>query len=258
MIWAIQSKRWILDGWQILGVSAFSFVFAVGGLVASVKIGGGSDLHNLDVFIITVALLTAIAFHSIRTENLLRWSAWPKGIQLLIVLAVLIPTWNILRETTITRTPSSTLAQRKLTKIITEVDIAAAEGDVLFMDQRQLLTFGYIQDVPLVAEYEKKYLMEMAMASNASFFADFYQDLQEKRFKLIISHPLSVIYEGTDDAFGLESDAFTRWVSAPILCYYEPKVTMKPPKVQLLVPRAGELDCSSVLPQEVGSLSDPG
>ena len=41
-------------------------------------------------------------------------------------------------------------------------------GEVLFMDQRQLLTFGYITDVPLVPDYEKKVMMNEALSGNVS------------------------------------------------------------------------------------------
>jgi hypothetical protein len=51
-----------------------------------------------------------------------------------------------------------------------------AQGRVLFMDQRQLLTFGYVEDVPLVPEYEKKVLMNAAMGADANYFAPFYAD----------------------------------------------------------------------------------
>ena len=42
---------------------------------------------------------------------------------------------------------------------------ARSQGEILFMDQRQLLTFGYVRNVPLVPEYEKKVLMNAAMGA---------------------------------------------------------------------------------------------
>lgn len=48
--------------------------------------------------------------------------------------------------------------------------------------------------------------------------------------------------------FDEENNAWVKWVSRPVLCYYEPKVTLKEVGVQLLVPKADTSDCSSQLP----------
>jgi hypothetical protein len=48
--------------------------------------------------------------------------------------------------------------------------------------------------------------------------------------------------------FGEENNAWVKWVSNPILCYYEPKMTLKEVGVQLLVPKKQQLDCSIQLP----------
>lgn len=250
LIWLIIRRIWTLDFWQVLGTGWFLLVFLAGGLVASVKIGGGSDLHNLDVFIVTVGLIVAIAYRQIREADQFEWNAWPLWVRLFIGASILIATWNVLRVTAISKYPSQQAAMRKLERVREEVYAASAEGEVLFMDQRQLLTFGYITDVPLVAEYEKKYLMDMAMASNSSYFKGFYEDLSQRRFRLIISHPLKVKYEGKSDAFGLEGDAWVKWVSAPLLCYYEPKVTFDKPRMMLLAPREDPGDCSQSIPLE--------
>ena len=111
------------------------------------------------------------------------------------------------------------------------------------MDQRQLLTFGYIQDMPLIPEYEKKYLMDQSMAGNELFFRDFYTDLANKRFALIISEPLYTNFDDVSDAFNEENNAWVKWVSIPVLCYYTPIKTYRAVRVQLLVPRKGDRGC---------------
>jgi hypothetical protein len=105
------------------------------------------------------------------------------------------------------------------------------------MDQRQLLTFGFVKDVPLVAEYEKKYLMDQAMGDTAaSTFPAFHRDLESHRFSLIISDPLHLPIKDSDYGFGEENNAWVKWVAAPILCYYEPLLTLPEFKIELLVP----------------------
>jgi hypothetical protein len=250
LAWLIIRRIWELDVWQMLWIGGFLLVLLAMGLVASVKIGGGSDLHNLDMFVVTVVLVVAIAYRQLRASDRFNWQKWPTWIQMMVGVSLLVATWNILRVTGISRFPSQEVAMRRLERIEQEVAAANEKGDVLFMDQRQLLTFGYIKGVPLVAEYEKKYLIDKAMASDSEYFKGFYEDLRQKRFKLIISHPLKVKYEGEDDIFGLESDAWVKWVSAPVLCYYKPELTFEKPKVMLLVPREEDEDCSSAIPQE--------
>ncbi len=250
LAWLIIRRIWELDVWQMLWTGGFLAVFLAVGLVASVKIGGGSDLHNLDMFIMTVVLVVAIAYRQVCVSDRFKWSEWPVWVQMFVGVSLLVATWNILRVTGISRFPSREVAMRRLERIEQAVAAANEKGDVLFMDQRQLLTFGYIKGVPLVAEYEKKYLMDKAMAGDSEYFKGFYEDLRQRRFKLIISHPLKVKYEGEEDIFGLESDAWVKWVSAPVLCYYEPELTFQKPKVMLLVPREEVGDCSGAIPAE--------
>lgn len=75
------------------------------------------------------------------------------------------------------------------------------------------------------------------MADNADYFAGFYQDLADHRFSMIVSEPLRVSFQGTTYEFGNENDAWVKWVSIPVLCYYEPVETFPQFGTQLLVPK---------------------
>jgi hypothetical protein len=243
LIWLVYRGRWKLDIWQRLGATAFMLVFLTGGLVASVKIGGGSDLHNLDVFIITALLLAALAYGDARQEGPLFWDGWPGLVRLCLASSLLIASWNVLRWADVTNLPDAKVVEKAFRTLQEEVENVEASGEVLFMDQRQFLTFHYVEGVELVPEYEKKYLMDMAMAANEPYFEQLYRDLANKRFALIVSHPLKVQYEGRTHPFGLEDDAWVRWVSEPVLCYYQPLKTLDAVRVMLLVPREGRADC---------------
>jgi hypothetical protein len=124
-----------------------------------------------------------------------------------------------------------------------QVAQAQKSGEVLFMDQRQLLTFGNIQDVPLVNEYEKKYMMDQAMAGDQTYFEQFYRDLADQRFSLIITEPLFTRIKDSSDSFGEENNAWVRWVAEPLLCYYAPARKIQSVDVQLLVPREDPQNC---------------
>jgi hypothetical protein len=134
-----------------------------------------------------------------------------------------------------------------------EVEARKSQGEVLFMDQRQLLTFGYVKNVPLVPEYEKKVLMNAAMGANANYFATLYAELEARRFSLIISEPLRAPVKDSNFQFGEENNAWVEWVVEPVLCYYEEIETFRSAQIQLLVPRYGELDCTAKLPVQPAS-----
>jgi hypothetical protein len=147
--------------------------------------------------------------------------------------------------------PSDAETQSVLEVIRGHVEKAEMEGDVLFMDQRQLLTFGYIRDIQLIWEYEKKWMMDKALSGDVVYFEPFYRDLADHRFSLIISDPLRAPIKDSGYEFGEENNAWVKWVAVPILCYYEPIKTMPDFRVQLLAPKSVMEDCTLSLPQEV-------
>jgi len=144
--------------------------------------------------------------------------------------------------------PSEEVVAESLAVIQGEVDRAKEEGEVLFMDQRQLLTFGFIEDVPLVPDYDKKVLIEEAMTGNRVYFQEFYRDLEEHRFSLIIVQPLNTSIQENEYEFGEEGNAWLKWVGRPLLCFYEIKETIRDVNVQLLTPRSVPRDCAKTIP----------
>ena len=132
-----------------------------------------------------------------------------------------------------------------LAALQTEIDqVVASGGQVLWIDQRQLLTFGAIDGVPLWDEYEKKVLMEHAMRGTGEYFDEFYKDLIAERFDLIITDPVNLYYKLGEDGFDAENNAWVHWVSEPITCYYEvlPQADLSVVNIQLLVPRRTPLE----------------
>lgn len=257
LVWLIISRRWRLDPLQLVATGGVLAVTLVAGLVASVKIGGGSNLHNLDMFLITLVWLLMLYLdqagaleegkrdgEAVSRAAILDWPIWVKGWVLVASLLLVWPHYSAIQRLVL---PRQDEIGRSLDQLRAQVTGAMSHGEVLFMDQRQLLTFGYLRGVPLVPEYEKKYMMDQAMAGNTAYFQSFYADLMNKRFAMIVSEPLFESYDDAFDPFGEENNAWVKWVSEPVLCYYTPAKTYKPFRVQLLVPREGSKDCD--LPQ---------
>lgn len=252
LIWLAVSRRWKMDILQATAAGIALMGFLAAGIVISLKIGGGADLHNLDLFILTTALLTSITAHALRRENELTPSTWPRWIQAILALVLIVPAWQASRLAEPALIPSPTeVTAPALQTLKAAIADNLPKGEILFMDQRQLLTFGYIEGVPFVPEYEKKYMMDQAMAGNVVYFHSFYTDLATRRFSLIISDPLRTsIKKEQSFGFSEENNAWVKWVARPVLCYYEPLETFEELRLQLLTPKAKTEDCSAILPTD--------
>ena len=246
LIYLVRTRRWQLDWLRGLVVATPLALFLCVGLVVSVKIGGGSNLHNLDMFIIGLLIAAALAWMAGGFRVLAHLDKEPIWVQILMVVMMLVFTYQPLLGAGPIELPSKDRVDKALTTLRTEVEIAAQQGEVLFMDQRQLLTFGFVPKIPLVVEYEKKLMMDTAMTGDEFYFLPLYADLARHRFSLIVSEPLHTRVRESEYQFGDENNAWVKWVASPILCYYEPLVTFKDVKVQLLTPREDGGDCPDI------------
>jgi hypothetical protein len=265
LLWLAITKKWVLNIWQKLALTGSLLAFLAVGLVASTKIGGGGDLHNMDMFLIGLAFTGLIAWYSGGREAILNPGQLPVWMKIVVIAALIVPAlgpWRQMRshqfgeqaatlvvladapdEKSLDLLPSDEKIDRALEKIQDAVTVAKVEGEVLFLDQRQLLTFGYITDVPLVSQYEKKVLMNEALSGNADYFQTFYNDLAAHRFSLIVSEKLFTPIKDSSFEFGEENNAWVTWVAKPLLCYYQETSTLKEVGVQLFIPRETPEDC---------------
>jgi len=237
LVWLLVKHIWKINWMQSATLLFLLGTFSIIGITISVKIGGGSNLHNLDILWLTLTMLSAWVFRDWLSRGLpgLREN---KSVLAIFCLAMLFPSTLMIQYGQPFGVPNDYFVNSSLQKLNDEVDTAKKKGEVLFLDQRQLLTFGYVKDVPLVSEYEKKLVMDQALSGNQAYFDAFYEDLKNHRFSLIVSEPLrkSMADESIRN-FGEENNAWVFWVSRPLLKYYKPKVTFDEVGVQLLVPR---------------------
>ena len=233
-------RAWKINWLQGAAMILISTAYLTVGLIASVKIGGGSNLHNLDNFLVTLVMIAAAAMAYLRNHD---YPFSKKPLLVILTCIVLVtPITYSLREGTRLDLPDLESTEATLQTVQSKVAEYNDQGEILFIDQRQLLTFGMIKDVPLVDDYEKKYLMDQAMADNADYFEGFYEDLKVHRFSLIVNEPSNYVIRGSEYSFGQENDAYVNWVTIPLLCTYEPIFTSRDVGVELLVPRQTPLD----------------
>ena len=219
-----------------LALLAMLVVLFVGGLVVSTKIGGGGDLHNMDAYMVMLALIgTYFVAQRVEPEPGAAVgfgpAMWP-GIALLLVVPV---AFTLLRIGS-PFTYDHVRAAQELTALRESVQGYGKTGDVLFINERQLLTFGMIPNVKMVPEDEVVSLMEMAISGNRPYLAKFYQDLASHRFVAIVAHKQNLGVEGGD--FIEENNAWASMVAQPLLCQYKPILTLDYSDIQVLIPRA--------------------
>lgn len=228
---------------RMLSLAAVLSVLFVGGLVVSVKIGGGSNLHNLDAYFCALLVIASyVYFDRIAPETDLTASV-QSPVWLNVAIAVA-PMLFLLG----TGAPIETHDPRQTTEAIqairARVSQAASSGkDILFISERQLLTFGEVKGIRLFPEDETVFLMEMAMSRNEPYLRAFDQDLRDQRFALIVVHDLEIGLQGRQHSFGEENDAWVEEVSRPILCSYEPTSSVPALSLQLLTPRPKPGEC---------------
>jgi hypothetical protein len=229
---------------RLLGWVGILLVFFGGGLVVSVKIGGGNDLHNLDAYLFFLLVLAgALALGKTAPDADREKGRLPLPRSLLWFAAVM-PLLFTLEHGAMIDRQDPIQTQTAMSRIQTYVDAARqSEGEVLFISERHLLTFSMTEGVPLIHEYERTFLMEMAMAGNMTYLQRFYDDLANRRFAMIISQPIRDTVDEPGEMFRDENVVWVRRVARPILCSYQPVETIQGMGLQFLLPRQEINDC---------------
>ncbi|HJW89447.1 MAG TPA: hypothetical protein VJ436_02275 [Anaerolineales bacterium] len=218
-----------LDWLRQLGLWSIPAVLFAGGVVVSVKIGGGSNLHNLDAFLMLLMVIAGYVFFGWVTPRPAEPAsaavqvAPPDSLaRFLTGLVVLIPVVYALPAVGPLEHPDREKTEAALAKLQALVDDATGRGgEVLFISERHLLTFGMLPGVPLIGQYETVFLMEMAMAGNQTYLGQFYRDIGRQRFDLIVTDPLHDKFKGRAYPFGEENDVWVARVAQPVLSSYQ-------------------------------------
>jgi hypothetical protein len=241
--WKIRSKVGILHPLRLWGVIVELTILFAGGLIVSIKIGGGGDLHNLDAFIILLMLVAGTLFwdRQINEPDMPGYSVlfpWQTA-----AFAILVPVWFGIQSVHPVSVFSTAGTGKALAQIRSVVEQTAQNGgEVLFISQRQLLTFKDITAVPLVSEYEKDFLIEMVMAHNKPYLSKFYNDIRSHRFALIVADTQWYKYQEAGENWGEENNLWVKAVTEPLLCEYE-QTRIPGVNVSLLMPRSTPTNC---------------
>ena len=239
ILYHLWQQRFVYHALRLLGLGAILLVLLGGGLVVSVKIGGGSNLHNLDAYLVLLWLVGAYAYFGLlapehprpRPVRIFEPLAWA-------VLAMPLSFALALGAPYQPRDQAAELADLQALR----AELATAQGEVLFINERQLLTFNEVENIRLQPDYEVVFLMEMVMGNNQPYLQEFYARLASHQYAMIVTDPVRLQTKGSDFAFGEENDVWNERVSAPLWCYYEPALELEAAGVWVLKPR--EFGCN--------------
>ncbi len=244
-MWILVRAR--LTDWhpiRLIFIFAALLVLFVGGIIVSLKIGGGANLHNMDAYLsLLLIVLAYLVFARYKSESgedvkpvLLPW--------FVAVLLMLMPVWAWTQFNLGIRTYDAERTQSVLTELQRRVDdVNAQGGEILFITQRQLISMHMLQGVTLVPEYEREDLMEMAMGNNVLYLDQFGDDMENQRFALIVVDPLNYKIMAADRSFAEENNVWVRRVMKRILCNYREEVVFSEDEIALYVPQEGARQC---------------
>ena len=243
IIWKLWKQSGILHPLRLFSLGAELLILFTGGLIVSVKIGAGGDLHNLDAFIILLLLVAGTLFWDRQANEPSTKSHEFSFPWQLAALGILVPVWFAIQSVQPVHTYDPGVAKAALEQIRSKVEQTVQEdGEVLFISQPQLLTFREIGVVPLVGDYEKELLIEMMMADNEPYLSKFYNDLRAHRFALIVADTQWYKYQDAGENWGAENNLWVRAVTLPLLCEYQ-QTRVPGVNVSLLTPRTQPTNC---------------
>ena len=235
------------NGWHFLRLAfifAVLFVLFLGGLAVSLKIGGGTDLHNMDAyFVMLLIVVSYLVFSRYRREDgtydqpvAIHWT--------LVILLLIVPVWSQWRNGVRLGGYDVDRTQQVLSALQERVDqVNAQGGEILFITERHLISMGMLENVTLVPEYEREDLMEMAMANNEEYSRQFQTDMENQRFALIVVDPLNYKFLESDRSFWEENNVWVGYAMRPILCNYRLEDVFPEDEIALYVPQDGERQC---------------
>jgi hypothetical protein len=224
--------------------AALAVLFA-GGLLVSLKIGGGADLHNMDAYfvLLLITVSSLVLGRYLREDEV---SPQPLSLYWPVVLALCIPVLlpQIQSNIVLKRGFDEVRTQSELVSLQEHVDqVNAQGGEVLFITQRHLISMGMLKNVTLIPEYEREDLMEMAMADNVPYLLKYRNDIENQRFALIVVDPLRPLIMSRERSFAEENNVWVRRVARVILCNYREETVFLADGIALYVPQSGEREC---------------
>ena len=204
----------------IVGIIA---VFLLGGLIVSVKIGGGADLHNMDIYLMLIAVLFIFLYFGKEKAG--------KEIDFLLqtrykhlwIFLLYVPVIYISANVPPLPELDYQTAADTIQTMQEEVNFYNDQGeDVLLATQHHLYTFDIISDVIQDPFYEKTLMMEVAISENKSLIQKYRNDMEEGKYPVIISDALFPGHKNRyESSFAEEQYYYAEYIADTIRKHYQ-------------------------------------
>ena len=208
-------------------------VFYIGGIIISLKIGGGSNLHNFDAFIVFLLVFCSYGINQFIVS--INNGQVRKTTILFLVISLLVLTTSMSTGATIEYTPSKDAVKGEINLLQDEID--THDEMVLFISEKQLLATDTISAKNFEDDYETVFLMEMAMSNNSKYLSNFHNDLINNKFSLIITKPIHANLQDNTSRFNIENNKWVKRVEIPILESYKMLLYLPVSNVEIYIPR---------------------
>jgi hypothetical protein len=212
-------------------------VFFCGGLIVSVKIGGGSNLHNFDAFIVLSLVFCAFGFfgfQSIRDESI-----ETNKLSTLPGMGFIASCMIIVGSIAIAVNSPKSFQQNEIQKEIVDLQTLSSkyEGNLLLLSERQLIATGELNPRMFEPNFEVVTLMEMVMSNNVAYLNQFYYDLKQHTFSMIITKPINSKLQDRNAKFSRENNLWVKKVEIPILESYKLVAELPLSQIEIYIPK---------------------
>ncbi len=245
LTWMKIRKRGIAYYWQwlrSLGLLAILAIFGLGGVIVSVKIGGGGDLHNLDAFLVFLVVI-ALYFLFDRYVPQKTSTEMPVSFPFYsLVLIVIIPLFFVVKGRANWEYKNLQLASQEVGYLQNAIALIqkTTPGPILFISETQLYTFGELNGFEIQPEYEKVFMMEMVMSHYEPYLNTLQQKFREREFAAILTDSLFVSSADQKEPFWVENNLWVDQIVIPMLEDYELVLPLQEGAANLLIPRNQE------------------
>ena len=244
MYLVLRARRGAWHPLRLILIFAALLVLFPGGLVVSLKIGGGANVHNMDAYFSLLLIVFAyFIFARYRPEH--GEVAQPVALPW-VVIVLLLPNlvWSFIQFSVGFGSYDSVRTQSVLASLQEYIDQTNAQGgEILFITQRHLISMHMLNNVSLVPEYEREDLMEIAMANNVQALQKFQEDMGDQRFALILVDPLNYNILSRRRSFAEENNVWVTRIMKHILCNYREEAIFPEDEIALYVPQEGTRQC---------------
>ena len=110
-------------------------------------------------------------------------------------------------------------------------------GRVLLIADRHLIPLDILHVQEFEPEYEKVWLMEMAMAGNTNYLDQFYKKLNNHEFSVIITNSFNMNLQDNSRAFSEENNIWVERVELPVAKAYQSVLRLEDAGLEIWLPK---------------------